>query len=341
MAVTSHYALFSERPQVFHYSGRTASLPSLHRTPPLPPPRPRHSPTPPKLTYPAPLPFLRPRPQTPSQGQVYSCTAVGSRAGAQKQENQDAFFHAYQEESRLLGVCDGHGKDGQSVAAFISHHLPDLFFSYLRTGFTSKHALNQAYLEMNRLLQRSGIRCGRSGSTCTAVVLQGNTVHCSNVGDSRAVLGRCSHGVWSVFQLSWDHTPEDKAEKDRVQAAGGEVTLSKNRKTGRMRVYVRHQSYPGLAMTRAIGDLECASAGIIATPVIESFALTSRDRFVLLATDGLWAVMSSFEAVSRVAACLDQPELVCDQLVAEARGRWLQRGSVVDDITVVIACIHP
>lgn len=104
-----------------------------------------------------------------------------------------------------------------------------------------------------------------------------------------------------------------------------------------MRVYMKDRASPGLAMTRALGDWEAASAGIICTPDLEAVQLTQRDRFLLLATDGLWAVMSSFEAVQKVAAGLSQPELLCDMLVAEAQRRWRERGSLVDDITVVIA----
>lgn len=333
--------LFSERPQLFMYTGRTASLPSLRHTPPLAPPaRPTRKPSR-QQVYPTPLPFLKPRPQTPAQGVVYWTSVVGFRNGEEKHENQDAFFHMCEEDCRLIGVCDGHGVHGKSVAACLSSKLSALFYSYSKAGNSAESALCQAYHETNRQLGLSGLDCRKSGSTCTAVVLQGKSLICSNVGNSRAVLGRCSHGVWSVFQLSWDHTPEDPEERARIQAAGGEVVVSKTCNAGPMRVYMKGRAFPGLAMTRALGDWEAAPAGIICTPDLEAVQLTPRDRFLLLATDGLWAVMSSFEAVHRVAVGLSQPELLCGLLVAEAQRRWRLRGSLVDDITVVIACLRP
>ena len=345
MAVTSGYGLFSERPQLFHFTGRVSSLPSLRRTPPLsPPPRPnlliRKSPSQSRF-YPAPLPYIRPRPQTPVKNCVYCLSAVGSRNGVEKPENQDTFFHIHRDEYTLLGVCDGHGAYGQDVAAYLSSQLPALFFSHCKAGCSPTSALCQAYSDTNIQLRSSELNCKKSGSTCTAVAIRGKSLICSNVGDSRAVLGRCNHGVWSVFQLSWDHTPEDPEERTRIQAAGGEVRASKSCKAGPTRVYVKDCSFPGLTMTRAIGDWEAASAGIICTPDLETVQLTSRDKFLLLATDGLWAVMSSFEAVQRVALGLSRPELLCGMLVEEAQRRWTQRGSMMDDITVVIACIHP
>lgn len=342
MAVTSGYGLFSERPQLFRFTGQVSSLPSLRRTPPLaPPPRPNFLIHKSPRCYPAPLPFLRPRPQTPVQDCVYCLSAVGSRKGVGKPENQDALFHLCRDECTLLGVCDGHGAYGKDVAAYLSSQLPELFFSHCKAGCSPTSALFQAFSDTATQLRSSQLNCEKSGSTCTAVALRGKSLICSNVGDSRAVLGRCNHGVWSVFQLSWDHTPEDPEERTRIWAAGGEVTVSKSCKAGPMRVYVKDCCFPGLAMTRAIGDWKAAPAGIICTPDLETVQLTSRDKFLLLATDGLWAVMSSFEAVQRVAAGLSQPELLCDMLVGEAQRRWTQRGSIVDDITVVIACIHP
>jgi protein phosphatase PTC1 len=47
----------------------------------------------------------------------------------------------------------------------------------------------------------------------------GTTLYCANVGDSRAVL--CRNG--QAVPLSYDHKPSRPDEKERIQAAGGNV----------------------------------------------------------------------------------------------------------------------
>ena len=70
--------------------------------------------------------------------------------------------------------------------------------------------------------------------------------------------------------------------------------------------------------------------------------LTSVDKFMILASDGVWEFISSKEAVEIVAQ-YDTVEEACRQLVDEAYQRWLtEEEGVVDDITVVVVrFIHP
>jgi serine/threonine protein phosphatase PrpC len=41
-------------------------------------------------------------------------------------------------------------------------------------------------------------------------------------------------------------------------------------------------------MTRSLGDLVAASVGVSSQPEITEHLLTSEDRFLLVATDGIW-----------------------------------------------------
>lgn len=78
-----------------------------------------------------------------------------------------------------------------------------------------------------------------SSSGCTAVValLTGNELYVANAGDSRCVV--CRNGV--AIDMSLDHKPEDTEELERIQKAGGRVTMD-----GRVN--------GGLNLSRAIGD---------------------------------------------------------------------------------------
>lgn len=57
---------------------------------------------------------------------------------------------------------------------------------------------------------------------------------------------------------------------------------------GPQRVWLQHQQIPGLAMTRSLGDMVAASVGVSCHPEITEYSLTPNDRFLLVATDGVW-----------------------------------------------------
>lgn len=176
-----------------------------------------------------------------------------------------------------------------------------------------------------------------SGCTCTCVLVVNRAIYCANVGDSRAVLGRKSCGIWSVCHLSWDHKPEDPVEQQRILDCGGEVTAGR---LGTMRVYVKNEHFPGLAMSRSVGDLLATTVGVTAEPDVSFLRLNPTDKFVLVASDGLWDMVPSIEAVALVGTYLDQgqPGKSLQALIHLAQSRWLKRGRA-DDISVILGFI--
>lgn len=56
------------------------------------------------------------------------------------------------------------------------------------------------------------------------------------------------------------------------------------------RVWLPHEESPGLAMSRAFGDHCVKEYGLISVPEVTHRNLTTRDRFVVLATDGVRTV---------------------------------------------------
>lgn len=66
---------------------------------------------------------------------------------------------------------------------------------------------------------------------------------------------------------------------------------------GPHRVWLKTQDYPGLAMSRSFGDEVAASVGVIAHPEIMEWKLTEYDKFVILASDGLWEFIESSEVI--------------------------------------------
>ena len=73
-------------------------------------------------------------------------------------------------------------------------------------------------------------------------------------------------------------------------------------KFGPQRIWVLNQTYPGLAMTRSLGDCLAKQAGVIAEPEITTFTYNPADnhqhrsvapRWIVLASDGIWDVLSN------------------------------------------------
>lgn len=75
-------------------------------------------------------------------------------------------------------------------------------------------------------------------------------------------------------------------EADRIGTCNGRVLALKH-EPHIQRVWLPHEDIPGLAMSRAFGDFLLKDHGIIAIPEISYHRLTSKDQFIVLATDGV------------------------------------------------------
>merc|ERR1719221_288905 len=132
-------------------------------------------------------------------------------------------------------------------------------------------------------------------------------LYIGNVGDSRAVLGRygADHAKVEALALTEDLKPATPKERERIEQSGGVVLPMRidNQDMGVDRVWdSRRRERPGLAVSRSLGDGAARRLGVIPNPVITMHKVDrGADRFVLLASDGLWDSLSNHDAV-RVAA---------------------------------------
>lgn len=130
-------------------------------------------------------------------------------------------------------------------------------------------------------------QCDAVGSTAVVALVTPDKIIVSNCGDSRAVLSRGGAAV----PLSSDHKPDRPDELERIQAAGGRV------------IYWDGARVLGvLAMSRAIGD------NYLKPYVIPEPEVTVTDRAsascLILASDGLWDVVSNETATGVARMCL-------------------------------------
>lgn len=255
--------------------------------------------------------------------------------------NQDDFCIFNFDATAIYGVFDGHGPFGHNVANFVQEALPRCFVENPQFRSDPEGALNSAFSESHRRcveFQAQGhYDCTLSGTTATVVVRRGNTLHVANVGHSRAVLALREKDGLGYEDLTVDHKPDCEGERRRIQSSGGQV----RRLEGDLshRVFLNGKMYPGLAMTRSIGDTIGVNAGIISEPTVRSVPILGNSRFVLVCSDGIWEFINSQEAVDIIGgfAAADVQHAV-EALATEAWNRWIQEeGNIVDDITVICA----
>ena len=267
--------------------------------------------------------------------------------------NQDNFFiykNLNDEPDTLyLGVCDGHGIVGHDVSSYLIKHLPTNLNTelkktnkYIKDKDTLYKTLSQVFVNTNKsLCHVQSIDTKFSGSTCVTLILTKNKIISANAGDSRAVMGRFKDGVWTNIDLSRDHKPNDKEESERIISHGGRIEAYKDENGGDLgppRVWLKNEDIPGLAMSRSFGDEVAASVGTISEPEIKSFDITEDDKFIIIASDGIWEFISSLECVNIIKDYYEKKDLkgCLKYLLNESSKRWIKEEEVIDDITAII-----
>lgn len=213
-----------------------------------------------------------------------------------------------------MGVFDGHG--GPHAAAFVRDRVFENLLSHGCFQHDVFQAVEDAYLATDAQYVELDADANQDDGCCalTAVVL-GQRLVVAHVGDSRGVL---SHNGQAV-ELTQDHKPNRNDERCRIESAGGTVVWS-----GTWRVLGI------LAVSRSFGDRGMKQY-IIPHPEIREDVLGSSNTCLVLATDGMWDVMSNQEAIDQACKYGDA-ETAARALTADA----YKRGSL-DNISCVVA----
>eukprot|EP00946_MAST-07B_sp_MAST-7B-sp1_P000847 g847.t1 len=112
-------------------------------------------------------------------------------------------------------------------------------------------------------------------------------LHTANCGDARAVLARGKDAI----RLTFDHKASVPEEQKRIEASEGFV--------------LRGRVLGILAVSRSFGD-HALKQFVPALPYYTKNRLVPEDRFLIIACDGVWDVMTDQEAVDFVGARIDQ-----------------------------------
>lgn len=264
---------------------------------------------------------------------------VSCKKGLKSDPNQDDFVVIVDEDNFLIGVFDGHGIYGHYISDYVHKELPKLLFEHPNWSESPEKVIKESFVKCHSNLIRfsnqktSNFDCNMSGSTSTILFKKQDKLYIGHVGDSRAVVGRKTENGVVAFVLTQDHKPELEKEKTRIESSGGEIRKIPG---GPSRVYLKGKEYPGISMTRAIGDLVSQGIGIVSVPDTNEYRLTEDDLFIIIASDGVWEFINDEEAV-RIASTSVDPKEAVSRLTALAWTKWISiEENLVDDITVII-----
>mmetsp|Transcript_3051 Transcript_3051/g.7302 ORF Transcript_3051/g.7302 Transcript_3051/m.7302 type:complete len:456 (+) Transcript_3051:37-1404(+) len=180
-----------------------------------------------------------------------------------------------------FAVFDGHG--GRPSVDYAESKMHEVLISELQASPNAPGtALERTFVKVDDQLRVLG-SCRQAGATAVVALIaqQGagpsakRHLAVANVGDTRAVLVNSRGGV---TRLTYDHKASDAQEARRIVNAGGHI--ARGRVGGQLMV------------TRALGDHALRAMGVTAMPHITERNLSDADRCLILATDGVWDVMS-------------------------------------------------
>ena len=287
---------------------------------------------------------------------------VGSYSQAGKSEdgftkiNQDSFLVLQSEynlkDFNIFCVMDGHGINGHLVSRYLMKYI-NLFFKnnkkmnasnknedsiYQRLKKSDYHILRRLFRHAERdLHKKSKIDANLSGTTCVMVAQIGDRFICANIGDSRAIMIKTGN---EIVPLSIDQKPDDPEESKRIVQNGGEISQyeENGEKSGPYRIWKKGEVYPGIAMSRSVGDFIATSLGVVPEAKFIEEKIDQDCKFIVVASDGIWEFLDNKRVGEIVMPYYknDDPDGACKALIKEATEWWNKEDIVVDDITVVV-----
>ena len=289
----------------------------------------------------------------------YVLSKAGKDEYGQMKINQDSFLILEGvnglKDFNIFGVFDGHGPEGHLISQFVTRYIQlefkrnkliqkikDINIIYNKLKSNNFRMIKDIFINADNILRDQEIESRNSGTTCVIVIHLGEHIICANAGDSRAILiyDKNKNNNYKVFPLSVDSKPELKEERDRIYKMGGIVQKIQNQygqEIGPYRVWNKNKEYPGLAMSRSIGDFSGKNLGIIPDPQIIETNFEMNINYIVICSDGVWEFLEN-EDVMKIGNKFykeNNPRGFCKEVVDYSTKCWKKEDVVVDDITIL------
>ena len=292
-------------------------------------------------------------------------TSPGKNEKGEQTTNQDALVSITNinnvRDFNIFGILDGHGPEGQKISEYASEYIPSQITKhpeiksltdpeeiYLKLKDNNCQIITDAYLSCDEQLKNAEFDAYNSGCTCILVIHIGNHIICSNAGDSKGIVAYDEQvgqdeelNYLETAELSMVYRPEVLEERNRILMSGGIVEQMKNeygQAIGSYRVWARGKNFPGLALSRSIGDLLGKNIGVIPDPGILEYDLSESTKFIAICSDGVWVYLND-EIVKNYGKSFyldNNASGFCHYIVNQSVSEWEKNGPNVDDISVVV-----
>ncbi|KAL7122829.1 hypothetical protein ACP275_01G068300 [Erythranthe tilingii] len=164
------------------------------------------------------------------------------------------------------------------------------------------------------------------GSTAAVLLVGREEIVVAHCGDSRVVLSRGGVAV----PISIDHKPDREDEKERIEAAGGQVIN-----------YNGWRVQGVLATSRSFGD-HYLKPYVTSVPEVTAVRRSGSDEFLIVATDGLFDVVSNevaCQVVKEFLTCTKNKRHGASMAATLLAGLAIAKGSQ-DNVSVIVVQLN-
>lgn len=182
-----------------------------------------------------------------------------------------------------------------------------------------------------------------TSTSVTALVLDDLLV-VGHIGDSRIVVGWEEPGGLMAECLTEDHKPDLDVERARIEANGGSVECLVNHGN---KAYIRGGDFllrkalgekpMQLQYARAFGAKDLKMFGVSSIPDVKTLNLKDRRiRYLILASDGIWDMMTPLEAVTVAHVAHQKGLSSAEHIIRLALSATNEKRGKSDNITAVV-----
>jgi len=220
----------------------------------------------------------------------------------------------------FFAIYDGHG--GKNCAEYLRDNLHKFICNDINFPNNIPEAIKNGFLQAeNDFLNNYALNSynnnvnDRSGSCAVIILIVNNKVYIGNVGDSRCIMS--TNNGKNLREITIDHKPNEKNEKNRIIKNGGKVyqsqtpinNINNNNNNNNQILIGPYRVFPGrLSVSRTIGDIEAKNIKfggnpnvIIPNPEIYIFDLINDDiDYFILGCDGIFDQINNLDIFNSV-----------------------------------------
>ena len=198
----------------------------------------------------------------------------------------------------LFCIFDGHG--GNGISSFLQNNFYYEFKEMLENNIGEEPNFNQVFEILDKRIKKLPFSYNQGSTACIVYITKKRNkkiLYCANIGDTRCLLTNEKYAK----RLSHDHKiEENENERERIIDHGGKINK------GRI--------FGDLILSRAFGDWRYKEFGLISSPYINKIEINDDDKYIIIASDGVWDVLDDLE-VYKLSLMSENSKELCSNII--------------------------